>query len=545
MLRVRRVAAACCGLLATAALGRESRSLALRHVAIDLPAAPAAVVSADLDGDGRKDLLVVVAYTDWGSFGEERIEGLTRVLAVVPALFDRREARAYLASDDGSYRPAGDPFELPVSVLALEAGPPGIPVAALTDEGIERFRFVRDEKGERLVLEPLVADRPVTAGSRTLLGGLHFVHDADGDGTPDVVLPAEDGIVVYRGGPSGIETPPAKRIAVPGDYRACGVRGFHSYPLPEIADLDGDGVPDLLFRTREVPPRLFVLKGLGHGAFGASAQVPLGCLDLGRAEKKEKKEGENQDQETRELAFFGDLEGNGRIAAVTTLGLDSGSGELKQAKEPHVKFRFHHVNRDFRIDPAPYHEVEVVGYPVGEVLAGEYAGMFRDLDGDGRKDLVTVTLDFSVFQIVRAVATKKIAVGFTFHVWAQGADGSFREVSGQDLRDKFTFDLNDLRFDRFSEIAGDLDGDGKLDFVRLGGGKTVEIRRGGPGCRFSAKADLEIELDDELQDASQARIRDLDGDGRADLVLVRPLPAPEAGVSSPVRLDLYLSGSGR
>ena len=493
-------------------------------------------------GDGRKDLLVVVAYTDWGSFGEDRIEGLTQVAVVVPALFDRREARAYLAAEDGSYEPAGAPFDLPVSVLAVESGPPGLPVVALTDEGIERFRFVRDEKGDRLVLEPLVADPPITAGSATLLGGLDFVRDVDGDGTADVLLPARDGIAVYRGDASGIETHPSPRIAMPGDARASGERGSHSYTLPEVLDLDGDGTPDLLVRTGEFPPRLFVLKGRGRGSFGPPAPVRLGCLGLGHVEENQKGD---EERGARDLAFFGDLEGDGRIEAVTSAQSDSGAGELKQGKEPHFKYSFHHVGRDLRVEAAPYQEIEVVGYPVGDVFGEESAGAFRDLDGDGRRDLVTVTLDFSVFQIVRVLATKKIAVGFAFHVWAQGADGRFREVTGQDLDDRFTFDLNDLRFDRLTEIAGDLDGDGKLDFVRLGGGKTIEIRRGGPSCRFSPKYDVRIQLDDELSDVSQVRIRDLDGDGRADLSLVRPLPSPEAEVSPPVRLDLYLSGGGR
>ena len=529
-------------LAATAATARENRSLALRHVAVDLPGAPAAIVSADLDGDGRKDLLVVVAYTDWGSFGDDRIEGLVQVAEVVPALFDRREARAYLATEEGGYQPAGEPFELPVSVLAVEAGPPGAPVVALSDEGIERFRFVRDEKGARLVLEPLVDDPPVMAGSATLLGGLDFVRDADGDGTLDVLLPAQDGMAVYRGDASGIERTPAARLPAPGDLRACGDRGSRSYPLPEIADVDGDGIPDLLFRTREFPPRLFALKGRAGGAFGAPTRIPLGCLDLGRAEGKE--DPKRSDQVLR-LAYFGELEGKGRLAAVTAVTVDTDRGELDQDREPHFKYRFHRVGRDLRIDPVPYQEVTIVGAPVGEIFGEGTESGFRDLDGDGRKDLVTVTLDLSVFQFVRAVMTKKISIGFAFHVWAQGEDGRFREIAGQDLQDRFTFDLNDLRFDRFSQITGDLDGDGRLDFVRLGGGKTVAIRRGGTGCRFSRKPDLEIALDEELQDASQVRVRDVDGDGRADLTLVRPLPSPEAGVSPPVRLDLHLSGSAR
>ena len=57
--------------------------------------------------------------------------------------------------------------------------------------------------------------------------------------------------------------------------------------------------------------------------------------------------------------------------------------------------------------------------------------------------------------------------------------------------------------------------------------------------------DLTVELQEEPQDLALVRVGDLDGDGRADLSITRPLPVPEEGVSSPVRLDLYLSGGAR
>jgi len=41
------------------------------------------------------------------------------------------------------------------------------------------------------------------------------------------------------------------------------------------------------------------------------------------------------------------------------------------------------------------------------------------------------------------------------------------------------------------------------------------------------------------------RITDLDSDDRDDLAITRPLPAPEQGVTAPVRLDLHLSGGVR
>ena len=70
-----------------------------------------------------------------------RIESMVQLSRVVPTLFDRREARAYLATDDGGYRLAGAPLDLPRSTLHMEPGPPGLEIIALTDAGLSRLRF--------------------------------------------------------------------------------------------------------------------------------------------------------------------------------------------------------------------------------------------------------------------------------------------------------------------------------------------------------------------------------------------------------------------
>ena len=46
-------------------------------------------------------------------------------------------------------------------------------------------------------------------------------------------------------------------------------------------------------------------------------------------------------------------------------------------------------------------------------------------------------------------------------------------------------------------------------------------------------------------DLSLVQVRDLDGDDLADLMITQPRDPSEAGVTAPVRLDLYLSGGSR
>src|SRR5262245_51773761 len=89
-------------LLALAARPTAAREkLALRYLPLPLPGAPSALVAADVDGDGLRDLAVVVAYTRWGeieiteSTKMDDVEGLTEVLTVIPSLVERREIRVF------------------------------------------------------------------------------------------------------------------------------------------------------------------------------------------------------------------------------------------------------------------------------------------------------------------------------------------------------------------------------------------------------------------------------------------------------------------
>jgi hypothetical protein len=136
-------------------------------------------------------------------------------------------------------------------------------------------------------------------------------------------------------------------------------------------------------------------------------------------------------------------------------------------------------------------------------------------------------------------------VGLDFHVWCQEKDGGFRPVKGLDLSGTFRVDLNDLRVSQLSLFSGDFDGDGRADFVQIGRGKRVTIHRGRPDCSFPADPDMAFDLREEPRDLSLVRIRDLDGDGRADLYVINPQRAVEEGFVPPVRMDLYLSGGTR
>jgi hypothetical protein len=526
--------------------GRPSPT-SLHPLSLALPGAPAAVLAADVDGDGRRDLVVVVAYNQWDevaiteSSTMDDVQGLVDVMTIVPAVFDRRELRVYRAQGDGTYAPPLT-LALPLSVLALAAGPPGTPVVALTDAGASVLRF--DPPGA-LRLEAWIEDPPVMAGTGNFLGDLGLMADVDGDGLLDLLLPARDGLAVYLGRAGrGVMRQAASRVAVPGEVFRSARDLEHRYPLPQIEDVDGDGRPDLVFRDPVKRWRsVWVARNAGRGKFLPTVEVVLGAGD----------------PHAPNPVWLGDLDGSGRATVVFRQSLDDPKrGSLRQemakAREPHGRLTFRRLAKDAKeltLEKAAYRTLDITGWGLEGIEAGsgndeiQLPGGFVDLNGDGRPDLLTVTMDLGLPKLLGSLATKRLNVGLDYHVWCQEKDGGFRAVKGLDLSGNFRLDLNDLRVSQLSLFSGDFDGDGRADFIQLGRGKRVTIHRGRPDCSFPAAPDMAFDLREEPRDLSLVRIGDLDGDGRADLYIVTPQRAAEEGFVPPVRLDLYLSGGGK
>lgn len=574
-----------------------SDRLRLRTEHLDLPAAPAVILSHDVNGDGRQDLAVVVAYTEWDQIGVEEstemdgVEGLVEVLTIVPSLADRRELHLFLAQEDGGFVPAGSPLDLDTSVLTIDVGPPGLGLFALTDEGLSSLHW-RADSTPSLVFEPVAEERPVLAGTGAFLPQLGLVRDLDGDGVADLLFPGEDGLTVYQ---SPIGEAPKTHLDLPSDRlnHRDGLSRF--YPIPEVRDVTGDRLPDLLLPHPELRwRRFYVLRGTGDGGF-APAPFPLVDGEPGSEEDiepwsseperpavavtidgmgDEELEGESPPAEepvkavaegeavaeeekkesaevAPEIVWFGDLDGDHRAEYVTREDLtqeDAGMRqEMRDAKRSPGVLRFHRSRADLSMENEPYLELPVLGYAFDEGEETENGnlrlpGGFQDLDGDGRLDLVSLTLEFSMMQAVRILTVKSLNLGLDFHLWCQRADGSFHPVSGLDLSGRFRLQLNNLRLGHLSQFAGDFDGDGRADFVQMGRGKKVTIHLGREGCSYPPEPDLTLVLDEEPRDLGLVQVRDLNGDGRSDLVVIQPQRKREAELSPRARLDLYLSG---
>lgn len=554
-----RATALAAGLIAAvlgAATSAAAPGLSFRRAAIDLPGPPAAVIPADLDGDGQGDLIVAVAYDEWGSIGFERVEDAVEVSQVVPALLERRELRFYRFAPDGTATLGAPPLALPGFVLALNAGVPEAPVLALTDDGLDALRVVQGAAGWELRLEHVLSEQPLLAGTRTFLAGLEFVRDLDGDGHRDLVVPVADGLHVYRGDGRSFSRVRDASLRLPGDVPQGGTSLSSPHPLGRVEDVTGDGIADLVVAAGGADrPEIYVIRGLGGAKFGPAVRLSTGCLGLGdRPEpRKRKKKREEEGEAVREtpwsrsraLVYFGDLDGDGLAEAVTRISEDTGKGRFAQIKDPAFVYRFHEVSRDLVIRPEPTQELAVVGYAVrGDFWTGS-SSLFRDLDGDGRKEMVALSADFSLFQILRAITAKKMTVRWRYHIYAAGDDGRYREVADARLADTARIDLGRFSLGKLAQFSGDFDGDGRVDFLHVGPGKRLSVSFAREGCRYPPEPDAGFELAEEPEDLFLLRVQDLDGDGRSDLRLTRTLAAPESGVTAATRIDLYLSGGSR
>ncbi|MCH9652153.1 MAG: VCBS repeat-containing protein [Deltaproteobacteria bacterium] len=604
------------GLTANSASGREK--LELRHQAIELPGPPAAIVAADVNQDGLQDLVVVVVYTVWDEIGIEettemdQVEGLVEVLTIVPALLDHRELFVFLGTENGSYRSAGRPLPLDSSVLSIEAGPTAAPIVVLTDTGISLLRPADFEGAEPqsqtalddpvdqgpesedsgapnqptpFVLQPHIASRPVLAGTSAFIPRLGLMRDLNGDGELDLLFPAPHAFEIYLTTEDGLASTPSSRWSLPSDPTDASPRQRH-YPLPKVRDTDGDGQPELLLLHPDRGWREFYLaQNSGNGQFSPALQ-PLGDPDTrnwleedppgaggnpgesqnrngsgedGSEESSENSSDDSSDAEDSfEIVLFDDIDGDGRAEFLAQRQIDQESEgmrqELAEAKRPNFAYRVHQQGADKTPATEPSLEFSAEGYAFdgGDEVA--LPGGFQDLDGDGDQDLVTITLDFSLLQAVKILATRQIGIGLDFHIWCQegsgglgglGGSGSFRRVSGLDLSGKFNLDLNHLRIQQLSQFKGDFDGDGRQDFLQMGRGKKISIHRGREGCAYPPSPDLTLTLEEPPRDLSLVQVRDLDADSLSDLLVIHPLETSNPGVTSPVRLDLYLSGGGK
>jgi hypothetical protein len=285
------------------------------------------------------------------------------------------------------------------------------------------------------------------AGINQLTGAIQFTPrglataDFNGDGKPDVVT-SNDGIVVLLNNGAGGFGPPIPLVTPGGLIRTQSVFG--------TGDVNGDGKVDIVVVTvAEFVPGvvLWTFLGNGDGTFRATSTAPVGALSH---------------------LFLTDVNGDGRLDVFLSAAFSGGEVHLGKGDG-------------------------TFGPPIA--LSGDIPALIADFNGDGRPDYIAVNFDS----------------GYTFML----NDGLGGFTAGTTVSDA-----------RTALAVGDFNGDGKIDLVDQGGDGSIRMRLGNgdgtftdlPALAVPASTVRDVSAPGELILTSALPVAgDFDGDGKLDL----------------------------
>lgn len=345
---------------------------------------------------------------------------------------------------------------------------------------------------------------------------LPFVHtgrnlvDLNGDGVLDAVgVNADVSFSAYvgdgRGGFTARGTLPVATIALGGESFA--LREIESFAL---ADVNGDARIDLVFLGKDFIARptpsgfystgLLIALGDGSGAFAAPTFVPAPSFAPA---------GDFDVDLSLSNLFAADVNGDGRADLVygirttalhadtltvgTAVQLGNGDGSFQPPRT--IIFHSGPASTPFNLTS----QVQQV----------------NDLNADGRADLVIVSQTATPSSVGGFVSRIQVALG--------AGDGSFAapaDVAGPEQIARFAGDSVPAPI-----VAADMDRDGALDLVALGGtsGATLQIAVAkGRGDGTFAAPILKTYSGQYLSSQQQIGVADFDGDGAPDVAVFDP-----------------------
>ena len=198
-----------------------------------------------------------------------------------------------------------------------------------------------------------------------------------------------------------------------------------------------------------------------------------------------------------------DLDGDGAADLV----LDSGAGTLLRSRHQSAI----HLNpgSGVQVDGAPDLEL-----PLPDAIAEVW---LRDLDGDGRVELIRGSLRFGLLQAIRMLLTQ--GVRFELEVFSLGPGPSLRRSWAEQISVGLDFRSGRVA-DLLPSSEGDWNGDGRRDLLYGSGDGRLGIRLGTSGDGGPAFGPRVAEQ--ALPTSARHAVADFDGDGLDDLALFDP-----------------------
>ena len=436
---------------------------------------------AELNGDGRTDLFVVT------------------LVGIPPE--EKRTILVYLQREDGSL-PARPDHTLPVphwsavyDVADVRKDSPGEELVLLRPEGATLLSLA-DASGRSWTLETSGPTSVGLANDERGFEPFRIVYDDFGD---------EPWLIVAQIGQLTALSPDGEvkaRIAVPrrANYLIIPSTGlvslesefqiFLDVPKLSIGDVDGDGQADIVNSTRH-EIRVFLRQEDGSFQYEPSRAIPLRMVtprDHIRGSGGVASEAK-------------DIDGDGRI----DLLVSHVQGTFADANTTIYVY----MNRDGGWNLAEPDEVL-------RTKARIMSNALFDFDGDGRHELMCLEFRFSLLEVVELMLSREIDMTLSIHRYDGAAGFGGDPWMKKSLSLPFSFDT--FRLKGFVPTANvDVNGDGLLDFVSSGGGKSLEVFLGDRDKPFAKRNARQ-----ELSTAGVIHFGDYDRDRLADFVIFDP-----------------------
>ena len=414
--------------------------------------------------------------------------------------------------------------------------------------GTDRDRLVAYRHGRVEWFDPESATVHVLAELSTTYrapddGGvpqIDITRDLNGDGLDDLLVPDIDGFRVAVQSPDGSFAAPVKlgppepflEARAYGDTRTYQEAGITPENIPwylarvHELDYDRDGLSDLAFwngdrfdvypqtetGTFQTTPDTFEI----DVAFDFDGAYAL-AFDVGDASPVSLLLGLGENAEHRVLKGFRDLDADG-VADLITLTL-SGPSPLRLRGRFEIHFG-QAVTNGTVFAATPDTTVDVPGRSAGGEPWGYASHGFIDFDSDGDIDMALGAVDTRAGGMLRAIAGNAISIDLAFY---RLRDRAYPDRPDATRRVASAFRPLSRRGPLFPTVlTGDVDGDGQMDLLigdhwdRL----SVFLATSGPDP-FPGPA-VKVSVDIPADGHRNARLADLNGDGRQDVVIHHP-----------------------
>lgn len=439
----------------------------------------------DLNGDGLKDILVIHRKglepdeTRWISvFWQDREKGFSTaadqsweadtaavILDTGNVAFDGKMEICYLTPSELRYYPING------------------------DKYLVESRKLFDTKG--LTVFP----------SKRTLPLINFIKDWNGDGADEIGIFRFEGLSVYFADSSGIFNS-ENRISIELDTgMSAGYSGdegretselLASFTFPEtvLMDFDNDGLKDLFVTSKD---KVTVYRQESGGYFSVEPTHEIMFDVLTQKEKI--------DRDTFRETVIEDLNGDGFADAIVTKQTAKGLSNFRGV------INIYYGKKGYSKEP----DQMIISEGTASVTT-----IIRDVNGDGRLDLILPSIKISLTSIIRWLITRSIPINF--NIFLLNEDNRYSDRPDFTKEVKFKIDFSGESDEQALSLNGDFNGDKRKDFVFGTEEDELSIYLGVSGDKerlFSNKpvAKVEVAAFGELD------CIDLNEDGYSDMII--------------------------